>query len=584
VSPSVLPLEALGGGWGPTHPAFVYLAGALAVALLGERRPRSRSAAFLVTPVLGLVALAGLAPGTGGLVTFYNVELAFLRVDRLSLFFALVCQVAAVLGAVYAVRSAGTTEQVAALGYVGASIAAVLAADLLSLFFAWEAMTVASAFLVFARRGTEAVAAGVRYLLVQLLSGLLLLGGALLAYHERGSLVFDTIVLGDAWTWMLLVAFGIKCGFPILHTWIVDAYPRATATGTVFLSMLTTKVAVYALARGFAGTELLVTVGVVMTVFPIFYAVIENDLRRVLGYSMINQLGFMVVGIGVGTELAMNGAVAHALNEVLFKGLLFMAMGAVLLEAGTVKASELGGLYRTMPQTATLCTIGALAISAFPLFNAFVSKGMILSAVLHEGHVGVWYALLFASAGVFHHAGIKVPFFAFFWRDAGIQAREPPLEMRVAMTLAAAGCVLLGMRPELLTALLPWPAGGFEPYSYAHVLLQMQLLLFSALAFATLKLTHLYPDEIPSVNLDADWLVRRPGRMALQWVDRLAGRSVATARAVLGERATSASTRVESIFGARGLLARGTPLNTSMLIVALALLGSLLVQLVPWPM
>ena len=101
---------------------------------------------------------------------------------------------------------------------------------------------------------------------------------------------------------LIFLAFGIKCAFPLLHNWLQDAYPEATVTGTVLLSAFTTKVAVYALARGFAGTEILVPIGAAMTAFPIFYAVIENDLRRVLAYSLNNQLGFMVVGIGIGTR------------------------------------------------------------------------------------------------------------------------------------------------------------------------------------------------------------------------------------------------------------------------------------------
>ena len=212
----------------------------------------------------------------------------------------------------------------------------------------------------------------------------------------------------------------------------MDAYPEATPTGTVFLAAFTTKVAVYALARAFPGTELLIYIGAVMTCFPIFYAVIENDLRRVLAYSTINQLGFMVCGIGLGSALAINGAVAHAFNDVIFKGLLFMSMGAVLHVTGRIKASDLGGLYKTMPITTVLCIIGAASISAVPLFSAFVSKALILAAALEEGHPLVWLALLFASAGVLEHAGIKIPFFAFFAHDSGVRAREPPINMLMA--------------------------------------------------------------------------------------------------------------------------------------------------------
>ncbi|MBT3172933.1 MAG: hypothetical protein HN333_16065, partial [Rhodospirillaceae bacterium] len=307
--------------------------------------------------------------------------------------------------------------------------------------------------------------------------------------------------------------------FPLVHSWLTDAYPEATPTGMVFLSAFTTKVAVYGLARGFAGTEVLIYIGTAMAMFPIFFAVIENDLRRVLAFSLINQVGFMVVGIGIGSELALNGAVSHAFNDVLFKGLLLMSMGAVLHQTGKINGSELGGLYKTMPITTGLCIVGAASISAFPLFSGFVSKSMVMAAAVEEGHWYIWLLLLFASAGVFHHAGIKIPFFAFFAHDSGIRTREPPLNMLLAMGIAAALCILIGVFPSLLYGFLPWQV-HYVPYTADHVLSQLQLLFFSALAFAWLNLAGLYPPELPSVNLDADWLYRRLGMGTVRRTER----------------------------------------------------------------
>ena len=307
---------------------------------------------------------------------------------------------------------------------------------------------------------------------------------------------------------LIFVAFGIKCGFPLVHTWLTDAYPESTPTGMVFLSAFTTKLAVYALARGYAGTEVLIPIGTAMTAFPIFFAVIENDLRRVLAYSMINQIGFMVVGIGIGSALALNGAVSHAFNDVIFKGLLLMSMGAVLHQTGKINGSELGGLYKSMPQTTGLCIVGAASISAFPLFSGFVSKSMVMSAAAAEGYWIVWILLLFASAGVFHHAGIKIPYFAFFAHDSGIRTREAPLNMRIAMAMAAILCIVIGCYPAWLYSMLPYEV-GYVPYTGSHVLVQVQLLFFSALAFAFLNLVGLYPPELRSVNIDSEWVYRR---------------------------------------------------------------------------
>jgi len=445
----------------------------------------------------------------------------------------------------------------------------------------WELLAVSSVFLVWARRTERALAAGLRYLVIQVLSGVLLLAGTLLHLQQTGSTAFSLIGLDGLSGWLIFTAFGIKCAFPFLHNWLTDAYPEATPTGTVFLSAMTTKVAVYALARGFPGTELLIWIGATMTCFPIFYAVIENDLRRVLAYSMINQIGFMVCAIGVGTTLALNGAVAHAFNEVIFKGLLLMSMGAVLHVTGRSNGSDLGGLYKTMPRTAALCIVGALSISAFPLFSGFVSKAVIMSAVLDAGHNWIWLALLFASAGVFHHAGIKIPFFAFFGHDAGIQATEPPRNMLLAMSLAALLCVCIGLYPQALYRLLPF-AMDYNPYNASHVISQLQLLCFAALAFTWLKLQGIYPPELRAVNLDFDWTYRRllPGVY-----QRLLGALQPLDHAIRQGTSGMARDAVAALFrqhGPRGMLARTWPTGSMVLWVAVLLGAYLLAYLLAW--
>ena len=488
-------------------PALIFFAGALLVALApGRLRP----AITLLVPLFGGWNLWYIADGGGLDVTLFDTRLELVRADKLALLFGILFHLATFLACLYALHLRDRMQQVSALIYAGGALGAVFAGDLITLFVSWEIMAVASVFLIWARRTPRASAAGLRYLTVQICSGLLLLAGALLHISETGSPAFGPMGLGSLAGILIFTAFGIKCAFPLVHSWLTDAYPEATPTGMVFLSAFTTKVAVYGLARSFAGTEVLIYIGTAMTMFPIFFAVIENDLRRVLAFSLINQVGFMVVGIGIGTELALNGAVSHAFNDVLFKGLLLMSMGAVLHQTGKINGSELGGLYKTMPITTGLCLVGAASISAFPLFSGFVSKSMVMVAAAEEGHWIVWLFLLFASAGVFHHAGIKIPYFAFFAHDSGIRTREPPLNMLLAMGIGAVLCILIGVYPSLLYGLLPWEV-HYVPYTADHVLTQLQLLFFSALAFAWLNLTGLYPPELRSVNLDADWLYRRLG-------------------------------------------------------------------------
>jgi multicomponent Na+:H+ antiporter subunit D len=546
-----------------------------AAPLLAFTRGWTQKGVLLLVPVAGGLALLGAPEGQVLTLSLLGYELTPYRVDRLSLLFGYLFHLAAFIGALFALHVQDRSQHVAAMLYAGSALGAVFAGDLMTLFVFWELASLSSVFLVWARRTPQALGAGWRYLVIQIVSGLLLLAGVLLRFHETGSLAFDYLGLQGASGWLIFSAFGIKCAFPLLHNWLTDAYPEATPTGTVFLSAFTTKMALYALARGFPGTEALVYIGALMTCFPIFYAVIENDLRRVLAYSMINQLGFMVCGIGIGTALAVNGAVSHAFNDVIFKGLLFMSMGAVLHMSGRIKGSELGGLYKTMPITATLCVVGACSISAFPLFSGFVSKSMVMAAALEQGYDWIWLALLFASAGVFHHAGIKIPFFAFFAHDSGIRVREPPLNMLLAMTLAAALSVFIGCYPWLLYGLLPFPV-EYAPYTATHVIAQLQLLLFSALAFTWLKLSGLYPPELPSVNLDAEWLYRRLAPQLLHSAERVAGSWPERLRSGLQRRLGQLTASLSHYHGPQGILAR-TWATGSMVLWVVILLGIYLI-------
>ena len=552
-------------------PFVIFYGAAIMVALLPHRLGQ---VILLATPLAGGLVLLGMTADAALQWNIMNLVLEPLRVDRLSLLFGYLFHIAAFLGVVFSLHLRDRLQSSASLLYAGSALGAVFAGDLLTLFFFWEILALTSAFLIFARKTERARRAGIRYLFIQVVSGGLLLAGTLMLYRESGSLAFNHIGLGTFASGLIFLAFGIKCAFPLLHNWLTDAYPEATVTGTVFLSAFTTKVAVYALARGFAGTEALVYIGAVMTCFPIFYAVIENDLRRVLAYSMINQIGFMVVGVGLGTALAVNGAIAHAFNEVIFKGLLMMSMGAVLYRTGKMNGSDLGGLYKSMPITTTLCIVGAASISAFPLFSGFVSKSMVMVAVLDEGHPVVWLALLFASAGVFHHAGIKIPFFAFFAHDSGIRTPEPPLNMLIAMSIAAILCVFIGSYPWLLYSLLPFEV-NYVPFDRSHVLAQFQLLVFSAAAFAWLKISGIYPPELHATNIDVEWFYRRLAPRAVQRVGRLASSTGdAAARALRGGN----KALMRSVFrhyGPEGTLARTWPTGSMVLWVAVLLAASL---------
>ena len=486
--------------------AFIFIAAALVLGLLPKGNVRG--VILLITPILAAWQIWNLPVGIFAQVEFIGQTLDMMRVDKLSRIFGLIFCLAAFLGNLYAWHVRDFIQQIAALLYAGAAIGAVFAGDLITLFFYWEGTALASVFLIWARRTEGSYHTGMRYLIIQITSGVILLAGTALLYRETGSITFERMTLGSLGTWLIFLSFGIKCAFPLLHNWLQDSYPAATITGTVILSAFTTKLAVYALARGFAGTELLIYIGAVMTLFPIFFAEIENDLRRVLAYSLNNQLGFMVVGIGVGTEMAINGTASHAFAHILYKALLFMSVGAVMLRTGTSKASELGGLCRTMPRTAIFCLIGAASISAFPLFSGFVTKSLIMDETANQHYPIIWAILVFASAGVLSHSGIKIPYFTFFGHDSGLRPNEAPIHMQMAMGFTAFLCVFIGVYPEPLYALLPYEV-VYHPYTMSHVVGQLQLLCFALLAFTVLMRRGIHPPEIRAVNLDVDWIYRR---------------------------------------------------------------------------
>ncbi|MCS7203843.1 MAG: Na(+)/H(+) antiporter subunit D [Thermodesulfovibrio sp.] len=500
----------------PIPPFFILILGACLIPFI---RGSLKLAYLLLIPVATFINILLLKEGTYWIIYFLNYELVLLKIDKLSLAFGYIFAIVTFIGNLYALHVRDDSQHVAAMIYSGSALGAVFAGDFITLFIFWEIMALAATYLIWTGKTKNSYKAGMRYLAVHLFGGLCLLIGIMMYLHSTGSSEFRYVGLNSVGSYFILIGFGVNAAFPILHAWLPDAYPESTFSGTVFLSAFTTKTAVYVLTRAFAGSEILIWIGVVMTAFPIFYAVIENNLRRVLSYSLINQVGFMVTGVGIGTALSINGAVAHAFCHILYKALLFMSMGAVLHQTGKINATDLGGLYKTMPLTTVFCIIGAASISGFPLTSGFVSKSMIVSAAAVEGMAITWFGLLFASAGVFHHSGIKIPYFAFFCRDSGIRTKEPPVNMLLAMGIAAFFCISIGVFPDPLYSILPYSV-DYIPYTATHVVDHLQLLCFSALAFILLLLSGLYPSEIRAINLDTDWLYRKGAEIFIWFINK----------------------------------------------------------------
>jgi multicomponent Na+:H+ antiporter subunit D len=486
------------------HPALLLIAGAFLIPLL---QGAVRSLAILAVPALALFALAMLPEGTLWEVTWLDYTLEPLAVDKLSRLFAAIFALMALAGGLFAMRQESRLEIPAAYLYAGSAIGVTLSGDLITVFLFWELMAIGSTLIIWSAGTPAAWAASRRYVALHLAGGVILFAGIAGHIIATGDASFTRLNLDSPAHWLILAGFLINAGAPPFSAWLPDAYPEASWSGMVFLSAFTTKTAVYVLLRGFPGTEILIWVGIFMIFYGIVYALLENDMRRILAYSIVNQVGFMVAGIGIGTEMALNGAAAHAVSHIIYKALLLMSAGAVLAATGRRKCSELGGLFHSMPLTTICACVGALAISSFPLTSGFISKSMVTQAAI-DGHLqAVWLLLAAASAGVFLHAGIKFPWFVFFQKDSGLRPLDPPASMRCSMLLFALLCIAIGIWPDPLYGLLPH-AVDYVPYTVAHVITQLQLLLFSGLAFFVMLS---YLKRTPTITLDVDWLWRIAG-------------------------------------------------------------------------
>ena len=554
------------------HPALLLLTAAL---LIGPARGVFRDALVLLAPLLTLLLIWQVPDGVQLSVQFLQYPIELIEGSPLRRLFATIFALMAFAGGLYAFRQARWFELAAAYAYAAGAIGVSFAGDLITLFLFWELMALFSTVVVWCGGTPGARAAGIRYAIMHLLGGIILKIGIEGVMVHTGSIEVQAMRADSFDHWMILIGILINAAAPPVSAWLSDAYPESSPTGSVFLSAFTTKTAVLALILLFPGEPLLVGIGLFMVMYGIIYALLENNIRRILAFSVVNQVGFMVCAIGIGTPMAINGAAAHAFAHIIYKALLFMSAGVVVYRTGKNKCSEVGGLYRTMPLTAVCGIIGALAISGFPLTSGFTTKTMISQAASNEGLVLVWFLLAAASAGVFLHAGIKFPWFVFFQRDSGLRPKDAPWNMAAAMVLFSFLCILLGVAPQLLYQYLPYPV-DYQAYTAGKVVFYLQLLLFSGLAF--FLLLPLMRRTL-TISLDADWLWRVliPGALSqLGGLWRRLGADLSAVRAALGSRLTRVARRY---FGSRlengqqvhGLFARAWPIGTTALWIAVLL-------------
>ena len=549
-------------------PALVMVAGAILIGLL---RGHWRSMLVLGTPLLTLWAIWQIPDGVVATVNFLGYPIEPIEGSPLRRLFATIFALMAFGGGLYAFRQAKWYELSAAFIYAAGAIGVSFAGDLITFFLYWELMALFSTIVVWCGGTPGARTAGIRYAIMHLLGGVILKVGIEGVAIHTGSIDVRPMLANNFDTWMILTGILINAAAPPVSAWLSDAYPESSPTSSVFLSAFTTKTAVLALILLFPGESVLIGIGLFMVVYGIIYALLENDVRRILAYSIVNQVGFMVCAVGIGTEMALNGAAAHAFAHILYKALLFMSAGAVIYRTGFSKCTDLGGLFRTMPITAACGIIGALAISGFPLTSGFTTKTMISQAAADESLVFVYFMLAAASAGVFLHAGIKFPWFVFFQKDSGLRPKDAPWNMAAAMVLMSALCILIGIFPDTLYQFLPYTV-DYEPYTASKVLFYLQLLLFSGLAF--FLLLPLMRRTL-TISLDTDWFWRvalfRMAQTTVSWLASTGAVIAAYARNSLAALRDRAVRHFGSSANSHGVFARAWSIGTTALWIAVLL-------------
>jgi multicomponent Na+:H+ antiporter subunit D len=535
IGPSAtVPLQAPGlvpGGLDPlTIPPWL---GFLLAAGLVLVLPRRLGALAGVTLPALAVAWAVLAPaGVGPAVAPIGLDQVLVRVDPLSRAVVALFGFVAAANVWYGYATGADARQtVYSLVYMGAGVAAVAAGDWLTLLIAWELMAVASTVLVW-HHGGDAVRPAFRYAVYHLAGGTFLVAGVALHYTATGSFAMVPeagSAFGSGYgmattvaTALAVVGVGVNLGFVGIHAWLPDTYPRPHVAASVVLAGFTTKVAVYALARLVPlgdPTTIVVWMGAAMVLFGVIQAVFQSDVRRLLSYHIISQVGYMVVAVGLGTGAGLAGATAHLIAHVLYKGLLFMVAGAIIVRVGEASLKKLG-------------VVAALAITGAPGFSGFVSKGLVIKAAetATGGQGPLWWVLVAGSVGT-ALSFAKFGYYAFVRPapegtrpDLGVDVDPAPAQraLSAVMVVVAVPIVVLGLAPQAFLGVMPGDPAGFEAYAGSELTKAIATLVGGIVVFVVVR----GPIEgIRSVDVDdvAHPLAARTGAGASRLATRVGG-------------------------------------------------------------
>lgn len=498
------------------HPGLILILVGVIAALV----PKAvRKWVLAIGPAVALIAALMLTKGDLMIIPFINgMNLHLMMVDSLSWIFVVIFALLAFMGGVYSMHNDSWAEALASMAYAGSTISMVLAGDWVTLLFFWELMAISSLYLIWGNHTAKSRRAGFRYIMVHFFGGNMLLFGVLLKVTAGDFMISSLTGAHDAAFWLILIAVCVNSVVPPLHAWVADAYPESTITGGAFMSSLTTKAGIYVMIRLFAGTDWLIWVGIVMALYGAIFAIIENDMRRLLSYHIVSQLGFMVAGVGLGTAMALDGAAAHAVTNVLQKSMLFMCAGVVMYATGRRKLNELGGLAKQMPLLCVFFLIAAFSISGVPLFDGFVAKSITISAAAEAGHGTMELMLSLASIGTFLSITLKMTYYMFFApQQEGLEVGSVPKNMMVALGIAAFMNIIFGIVPSLLHNYLPYPI-EYHAYTVDHLTQYVEVLVAAMIPFM-LYLSHMMPKS--KLALDFDWFYRKPLVSCVSWISSM---------------------------------------------------------------
>jgi len=435
--------------------------GALALWLLGDRRPAVQHGLAVAAAVAGALAAVGLALFAANPVPVSLMpaalwgELTF-QPDGLGVLLALIAAVVGSLTVVFSTAYMRGEHSLARyyaliLIFIGAMVGLVLSASLLLLFIFWEITALCSyALIAFHNDDPRAVAAGVKALIMTQTGGVGLLAGVLIIHSQTGSYAINDFLVQaphfppGALTivaFAFLVAAMAKSAQVPFHSWLPDAMEAPTPVSALIHAATLVNAGVYLLARFYpAFAEVpgwkaaVVGVGVLSALLAGVMALVAGDLKRVLAYSTISQLGYMVYAVGTGAIFASQ---FHLLSHAVFKALLFLAAGAVIQATGTRRLSELGGLGRAMPIVRNFFIVGALALAGLPVLNGFWSKDLVLESGFEQGPTWAVVTMLAVSSLTALYT-VRVVWLVFFGRDHSARATaEAPVLMRVVLGVLA---------------------------------------------------------------------------------------------------------------------------------------------------